>query len=94
MYVLVIQAGAGEQLPSTETCSCRGASDDIRVWIRGRAGNPEKKSFLLLVTFQFEEAHDTVRLLMSGRQRASFWFQLLMITDQCGRSAIVDIDIG
>jgi len=33
-------------------------------------------------------------LLMSGRQRACFWLQLLMIADQCGRSAIVDIEIG
>ena len=51
-------------------------------------------SFLVLVTFQFEEAHGTVRLLMSGRQRACFWLQLLMFADQCGRSAIVDIVIG
>ena len=43
MDVLVNQAGAGEPLPSAKTCSCRGASDDIRVWIRGRAGNPEQK---------------------------------------------------
>merc|ERR1711971_232820 len=36
----------------------------------------------------------TVRLLMSGRQRACFWLQLLMFADHCGRSAIVDIVIG